>query len=340
MLAKLTFALVLLAACGVALADQPGQSGADQPVARPDSKPAGDRAAGEPVPLNKSGTILIDRPGKRLLLKTKVVCRECALEMLLCKSQTKEHESILAIDGQAYVIHTGLLALGARSGAPVQYVRPKPGGEPGEFIDDFRPPTGHRIDIFLQWTDEKGKPRRVKAQDWMRYATRQFFAAPLGTLPDIKLPEDSNLRYDKRHQELSWYGTMSELERQRFLALSNDEAYRKAVRELFEKSQIRPMKADFVFAGSSFYVDEEGQRFYQAESGDVICVANFPTALIDVAVASTASGEDNLLFESWTERIPPLGTEVIVELVPAFKDGKPVIAGGKDEPPAATDETP
>jgi len=47
---------------------------------------------------------------------------------------------------------------------------------------------------------------------------------------------------------------------------------------------------------------------------------------------STASGETNLLFEGWTERIPPLEIEVLVELVPVFRDGQPVISG--KEPPA------
>jgi hypothetical protein len=309
---------------GISLAQEPASGRTARPAQnaeRADGKKA------EPVPLNKSGSIVLDRSGKRLLLKTKVVCRECALEMLLCKTQTKEHESILALDGQAYVIHTGLLALGAEPGTPVQYVRPKPGGEPGEFIEDFRPPAGQKIDIFLQWTDEKGKPQRVEAQEWMRYATRRFFVAPLEALPPIKLPEDTNLRHDPRNKELTWYGVMSEQDRERFLGLSEDKSYQQAVRTLFKDSQIRPMKADFVFSGSGYYVDDNGNRFYQAESGDVICVANFPTALIDVAIASTASGEENLLFEGWTERIPPIGTEVTLELVPVVKDGKPVIIG-------------
>ena len=329
LLPLLVVSLVVLLS-GIPAADEPPADRSAPPADGTQRPQSGERA--EPVPLNKSGTILLDRTGKRLLLKTKVVCRECALEMLLCKKQTKEHESILALDGQAYVIHTGLLALGAEPGAPVQFVRPKPGGEPGEVIEDFRPPSGQKIEIYLQWTDDKGQPQRVKAQEWMRYATHRFYGAPLNALPPVKLPEDSDLRFDARNKELSWYGIMSEKQRDEFLALSDNAAYQQAIRKLFKDSQIRPMKADFVFAGSSYYVDDDGNRFYQAESGDVICVANFPTALIDVAIASTASGESNLLFEGWAERIPPLDTEVLVELVPVFKDGKPVIVG--KEPPA------
>jgi hypothetical protein len=337
MLPKLTCVLAVSWAVGLtaaAHAEPPATRPDVMPsaAAEPEPKPAAARPDGEPVPLNRTGTVLLDRTGKRLLLKTRVVCRECALEMLLCKTQTKEHESILAIDAQAYVIHTGLLALGAKSGKPVQFVRPKPGGEPGEFVEDFRPPSGQKIDIYVQWTDTRGTPRRVRAQDWMRYATRRFFAEPLATMPQIKLPADSELRYDKRHNELSWYSIMSDKQRDTLLALSDDKAYQQAIRALHNKSQVRPMKADFVFAGSGFSVDDQGRRFYQAESGDVICVANFPSAMIDVAVPSTASGEENLLFECWAERIPPLETEVTLELVPVFKDGKPVIVGEEEQP--------
>ena len=45
-----------------------------------------------PVPLNRQGTVLLDRDGKRLLLKAKVAARDRVLEMLCCLKQTKEHE--------------------------------------------------------------------------------------------------------------------------------------------------------------------------------------------------------------------------------------------------------
>ena len=74
-----------------------------------------------------------------------------------------------------------------------------------------------------------------------------------------------------------------------------------------------------MFAGSGFSVDEQtGKRTYNAEHGDVICVANFPTSMIDVAAESSNSGEASLLFEPWLERVPKLGTEVTVELIPVF----------------------
>jgi hypothetical protein len=91
------------------------------------------------------------------------------------------------------------------------------------------------------------------------------------------------------------------------------------------------MNADWVFAGSLFVKDEtEGKRVYLAESGDVICVANFPSAMIDVAMRSSAEGQNNLMFEAWTERIPPVGTPVRIEITPV--ENKPAEAPAKSSP--------
>ncbi|MEX2285579.1 MAG: YdjY domain-containing protein [Planctomycetaceae bacterium] len=278
------------------------------------SKSPKDAAAKAPedlIPLNRSKTVLLDRKGKRVLLKAKVVLREGLLEMLCCPTQTKEHESILAVDAKAYVVHAGLLALGAKPGKPAQ------------FLPEFKPPTGQKIDIFLQWTDEKGKPHRAKAQEWIRHAVRRYYGEKLETMPpDVKIPKDSELYYDDKHKELAWFGHMTAKQRDELTALSQDAAYRKAIKSFFDRSQPRLMQADFVFAGSGFYVDDDGQKYYQAEGGDLICVANFPSAMIDVSIESSASGEQNLAFEPVTERIPPVDTDVTIELVPVFEKPK------------------
>lgn len=77
-----------------------------------------------------------------------------------------------------------------------------------------------------------------------------------------------------------------------------------------------PLKAEFVFAGSRFIrIPGEERARWLGDDGDVVCVSNFPGSIIDVDMKSTNANEW-LLFEAWTERIPPKGTKVKVFFVP------------------------
>ena len=77
-----------------------------------------------------------------------------------------------------------------------------------------------------------------------------------------------------------------------------------------------PLNHDWVFGGSGFWENPEtGDRFYRAEGGELICVSNFSTATMDLPVASTQENA-NLVFETFTEKIPPLGTPVRLVLTP------------------------
>lgn len=257
-----------------------------------------------PVSLNKQGTVLLDMKQKKLLLKTHVCLVEGVLEMLCCKKQTKEHESILSIDSSAKAIHAGLLAIGAKAGTSVR------------FTPKFEPPTGQKLDIVLVWKDKEGKQHREKAQDWVRSSTSRYFTAKLDQLPPgVVIDKKTELRYDDKYKELIWFGEMTKQERDQFLAKSDDKTYQAAIKKFYEKTRPRLMKADWVFAGSGFSIDEmTGEKYYHAESGDLICVANFPTAIIDVSIESSASGEGNLLFEANKVKIPPRGTPVTIEI--------------------------
>lgn len=94
-----------------------------------------------------------------------------------------------------------------------------------------------------------------------------------------------------------------------------------------EKAMAHP----FVFAGSSFWTDEEtGKKFYQAEGGDFICVSNFGTAMLDIPVQSSQSNTE-LAFEAFTERIPPLGAPVRLILKPKVKEAESREQGGRSE---------
>jgi hypothetical protein len=76
------------------------------------------------------------------------------------------------------------------------------------------------------------------------------------------------------------------------------------------------MAPPFVFAGSRFWTDpESGKQYYQAEGGDFICVSNFGTAMLDIPVPSSQAN-DELAYQAFTERIPPLGSQVRLFLKP------------------------
>ncbi len=80
----------------------------------------------------------------------------------------------------------------------------------------------------------------------------------------------------------------------------------------------KPLDYDWIFAGSTFFIDEQGKQHYQAEGGDLICVSNFPSAMLDLPIESSQATND-LLFEAFTEHVPPVGTKVRLVLKPRLE---------------------
>jgi hypothetical protein len=77
-----------------------------------------------------------------------------------------------------------------------------------------------------------------------------------------------------------------------------------------------PLAIDWVFAGSELYEDPATKKpVYAADQGDLITVANFGSAILDLPIASSADDADRV-FVTNTEKIPPVGTEVFVTLGP------------------------
>ncbi len=72
----------------------------------------------------------------------------------------------------------------------------------------------------------------------------------------------------------------------------------------------KTMTTDWVFAGSGFWEDaESGEKYYQAEGGELICLSNFSTAMIDLPIESSRDNA-SLLYEANTDQIPARGTLV------------------------------
>ena len=76
----------------------------------------------------------------------------------------------------------------------------------------------------------------------------------------------------------------------------------------------KDLDINWVFAGSRLMPNPEDAKkppFYLANEGDVICVCNMDTAMLDLPVASPTALADRV-FEANTEAIPPLDTKVDV----------------------------
>jgi hypothetical protein len=83
------------------------------------------------------------------------------------------------------------------------------------------------------------------------------------------------------------------------------------------------LDSDWVFAGSRFVKNplDDGKEYYLANDGDIICVSNFETALLDLPIESPKEDAERF-FVANTERIPPLGTKVVVCLEPVLEAKK------------------
>lgn len=78
----------------------------------------------------------------------------------------------------------------------------------------------------------------------------------------------------------------------------------------------KPTPPQFIFAGSRFIrVPGENRARWLGDDGDLVCVANFPGSIVDVSIRSD-NANASLLFEAWTERIPPRDTPVRVIFTP------------------------
>lgn len=282
----------------------PGSGGQDDEERLPDFHPDLLMQLDGATPLDRKGSAYLDVKKKRVLLKTRVACNDCLLEMLVCTAGSKEHESVLSFDGKAYVIHTALLALGIKPGKPV------------EFSPKFQEPDGPRLKMTVYWRNKEGRIQSMDARKWMRTSVAHYFSKSLAAPPEgIEFPF-LELRYDPYNKELLWFGQMKAEDKKTLLAKCDDDEYQKAIEEFYVKSQSQPVTVDFVFTGSHMTKrTEEGPEFYAAEDGYLICVANFASATIDVKAASSAS-DGNRSYEAKSDIVPPRNTPVILEVSP------------------------
>jgi len=104
------------------------------------------------IRMNPTAELWIDRENRRVVVGGRICFREGYLEMFACPAGTKEHESVVAANSSARLVHACLLALDANPGTTVSW-------DP-----EYKPATGPVIDIELHWIAD-GKEVKRKAQD-------------------------------------------------------------------------------------------------------------------------------------------------------------------------------
>jgi hypothetical protein len=98
---------------------------------------------------------------KRVLFAAEVCTRQgVMLEVLCCKKNTKEHESILAVDLDARFIHAALLGAGAKAGKPVQFVNLQTQEA------EYKPASGQKVKVEVCYRKD-GKVITERAQEWI-----------------------------------------------------------------------------------------------------------------------------------------------------------------------------
>ena len=98
--------------------------------------------------------------------------------------------------------------------------------------------------------------------------------------------------------------------------MENGKLRKQDAREWIKTEKDKPLERDWVFAGSQLYDDViTKKKRYAADDGDLITVANFASAILDLPIESSANDADRA-FSTNTAQIPAVGTEVLVALYP------------------------
>jgi hypothetical protein len=87
----------------------------------------------------------------------------------------------------------------------------------------------------------------------------------------------------------------------------------------------KALDTNWVFAGSMFVTDQEGNQSYAADSGELICVLNLQGAMLDLPVRSDSAMESRI-YEAFAEHLPPQGTPTTVILKPVLTLQPPPLA--------------
>ena len=210
------------------------------------------------------------------------------------------------------------------------------------------PPGLQQLGKHRLWVDLKKRRVVVDGTVCLREGQLEMFACPKGTkeheaivavdcpaqflhaaLLSVGAQSGNTVTYEPEYKAAS--GTTIDI----YLLWKSDDGKKHQTRAQNWVRYLKTGKAmpyDWVFAGSGFYTEEStGKRHYMADAGDMICVSNFNTAMLDLPIQSSAAAA-GLLFTAYKKRIPPLRTSVRLVLIPRLPHGKPAT----DLPPDPT----
>ena len=105
--------------------------------------------------LSPKQAVWVNAQSRQLVVGGAVALADGPIEFFACPRKTKEHESVIAVNATAQLVHTGLLAIGLRPGSPAS------------FYPEFKPATGDPVAITVHWHDDTGD-HETSAQRWVK----------------------------------------------------------------------------------------------------------------------------------------------------------------------------
>jgi hypothetical protein len=147
-----------LIAFAIALPAAWAQDQADQKEPAQDVDPVAD--AIKQINEQDNGVTVDAKKGHLDIAATVCLRRGEFLEMFACTKDSREHESILVIDGMPSTIHLGLLLLGQEPGKPLSYDR---GFDPPKLV----PATGPKIGVYIVVKADNIE-REIPANRWVQ----------------------------------------------------------------------------------------------------------------------------------------------------------------------------
>jgi hypothetical protein len=131
-------------------------------------KPPSTAASREALEKLKLPGVKIDLDERCIDVDATVCLDAGTLELIACTNDTKEHESIVAIDAKAVHIHTALLLLGSKSGNPA--MRKRVGEKEERWVDI--PPAGGVVGVSLVFKNDAGKTIERPISDFITSTDR------------------------------------------------------------------------------------------------------------------------------------------------------------------------